>query len=460
MKRSALDYLKNWKADKRRKPLVIRGARQVGKSHLVRMFAREEFEDLVEINFENEPAVASYFEMTDPNETLMLLEAHFNQNIKIGKVLLFLDEIQAAPQVFAGLRYFYEKLPRLHIIAAGSLLEFVLEKHEFSMPVGRIEYLHLGPMTFNEFLAAANEDKLLNYLNSFKLDRQMPDGIHRRLTRLFKMYLVVGGMPESMSTFLENRNLQSVDKIKAKIINTYSDDFSKYGRRVDHQQISTVFRSIPLIVGQKVKYVNISRDYRANELAKVLHMLELAGVCHLIYHSSCSSLPLGACADKKKFKLIFLDVGLLLSACGLHMTDIETAAELMMVNSGSVSEQFVGQHLLYRRQPYLNPELYYWVREKASSNAEVDFVITVGPRIIPVEVKAGKPGILRSLHQFVIKHGSEAAVRMNLDRPSLVRAEGRLPDRRHYSYPLLSLPLYMVEQVQRLTRELFQIQRT
>jgi len=294
--------------------LVIRGARQVGKSYLVQMFAKKEFVQLIEINFEDEPEISSYFETTDPKETLMLLEVHFHRDIKIGETLLFLDEIQAAPQVFAKLRYFYEKLPQLHIIAAGSLLEFVLEKHNFSMPVGRIEYLHLGPMSFNEFLLANNEQKLLNYLNTYQLDQQMPEGFHLRLIRLFKTYLITGGMPESISTFLEYKNYETVDKIKTNLINTYTNDFSKYGNKLDILQVLTVFKSLPKIVGNKVKYVNISRDYRASDLARVLHMFELARICYRVCHSSSFGIPVDASVNRKKFKLLFLDVGLLLSA--------------------------------------------------------------------------------------------------------------------------------------------------
>ncbi len=452
MIRSAIKYLRDWKNDQNRKPLVIRGARQVGKTYLVRNFAQESFQQLIEINFEEKPEIASYFEEKEPDETLMLLEAHFRLDIQIGKTLLFLDEIQAAPKVFAKLRYFYEKIPQIHIIAAGSLLEFVLEEHNFSMPVGRIEYLHIGPVSFSEFLTASGEDRLLDIIRQFGIEKQIPNGLHQRLIRLFKTYLYIGGMPEVMNSFLIKKNYQTADKLKTNILNTYQDDFSKYGHRVSPLKMLTVFKSIPQFVGQKVKYVNISRDYTAKEVAKVLHMFELARICHKVCHSTSSGIPLAATENRKKYKLLFLDVGLLLSACRLNISDLEMAKDVMLVNSGSVCEQFVGQHLLYRQELYRNPEVHYWIREKPSANAEVDYIISEGTQIIPIEVKSGKTGTLRSLHQFVVEHDTKLGIRLNMDKPSLVQAQGQLPDGRHYDYPLLTLPLYMVEEIGRMVR--------
>ncbi len=453
MYRSALQYLKNWLTDPNRKPLVIRGARQVGKTYLVQMLAKQEFKQFIEINFEIEPEIASYFEQKDPSKTIMLLEAHYRQKIEPGRALIFLDEIQKAPEVFARLRYFYEKLPDLHIIAAGSLLDFILKEHTFSMPVGRIEYLHLGPVSFSEFLLACNEDRLLNYLNSYTIKDNMPGALHQRLTDLFKIFLFVGGMPESVFVYTQTNRFEPVEKVKANILNTFSDDFNKYGDNINYQKILTVFQALPANTGKKIKYVNISRDYKASEIAGILQLFDLAKLCKPVYHSACRGIPLGASINRKKFKLLFLDVGLLLSATGLSVKDIELTKDLMLINSGSVCEQFAGQHLLYRQNFFHTPELHYWIREQPSSNAEVDYIITSGQHLIPIEVKAGKTGTLRSLQQFVIEHDSKIAVRFNLDKPSMTVSKGQTTSRRKYSYPLLSLPLYMVEQVQRLVLE-------
>ncbi|MEI7901931.1 MAG: AAA family ATPase [bacterium] len=447
MYRSAMEYLKEWKARGNRKPLVIRGARQVGKSHLVRDFAKLEFDTFAEVNLDEDLTVVPYFDKPDPLETLRLLELHFERSLEPGKTLLFLDEIQAAPQLLAKLRYFYEKLPGLHVIAAGSRLDFTLEQHDFSMPVGRIEYLHLGPMGFSEFLLATGHKKLCDFIKAFKIGDDIPEPLHDKLSDLLLSYIVVGGMPESVAAFAKSKSYRECDFIKNSLLATYKDDFSKYGKKVNLQHVLTVYEALPKLVGRKVKYVNISRDIRPRDLSQALHKLELAKICHLVHHASCNGLPLGAEADASTFKPLFLDVGLLLSACGLSMTDIPSAAELMLVNSGQICEQFVGQHLLYRQPLYKQPELHYWLREKPSSNAEVDYVIACGQRIIPVEVKAGKTGNLRSLHQFTIEKNVRFAIKISSERPSLVKASGKMPDGRAYESHILNLPFYLIEKL-------------
>ncbi len=445
MYRYAMEYLREWKTRASRKPLVIRGARQVGKSHLVRDFAKQEFETFVEINLDEDQSVLPYFEHADPMETLRLLELHFEMSLPPSTTLLFLDEIQAAPQLLAKLRYFYEKLPLLHVVAAGSLLDFTLESHDFSMPVGRIEYLHLGPMKFSEFLLATGHEKLAFYVRSYKIGNEIPAPLHEKLSALLLSYIAVGGMPESVASFAENMSYRECDLIKDSLISTYKDDFSKYGKKANTQHILTVYDALPKLVGRKVKYVNISRDIRAADLSQALRMLSMARICHLVCHASCNGIPLGAEMDTSTFKPLFLDVGLLLSAFGLSMKDIPNPEALMLVNAGQICEQFVGQHLLYRQPMHKEPELHYWLREKPSSNAEVDYVIAQGPHIIPVEVKAGKTGTLRSLHQFTIEKKIGFAVKISPERPSLVKASGNMPDGRSYESQILNLPFYLIE---------------
>jgi len=447
MQRSAMEHLKDWKTRENRKPLVIRGARQVGKSHLVRAFGEQSFESLAEVNLDTDQSVVPYFDRADPLETVRLLELHLGISIEPGKTLLFLDEIQAAPQLLAKLRYFYEKLPGLHVVAAGSLLDFTLEQHDFSMPVGRIEYLHLGPMSFSEFLLASGHERLWDFVKTFKMGDEVPEALHKKLSELVVSFSVVGGMPESVATFVKTQSFRACDLIKDSLLATFKDDFSKYGKRVNIQHILTVYEALPKLVGQKLKFVNISRDIRSHELSKALHMLSLARICYLVHHTSCNGIPLGAETDNSIFKPLFLDIGLLLSACGLSMTDIPTAEKLMLVNAGQLSEQFVGQHLLYRQPSHKQPELHYWLREKASSNAEVDYVIACGQHIIPIEVKAGKTGHLRSLHQFTLEKKRHFAIKINSEPPSLVSASGRMPDGREYESEILNIPFYMVEKL-------------
>jgi hypothetical protein len=452
MHRSALDYLINWKQKANRKPLVIRGARQVGKSYLVSMFAGQHFSDFIELNFEKDPGAVSLFAGT-PQKAIQLLELKYNKPIDIENTLVFLDEIQAAPEVFAKLRYFYEGLPQLHIIAAGSLLDFVLEDNTFSMPVGRIEYLHLGPMTFEEFLVASKKNLLYDFIQTYSVTKDMPDSVHLDLVSLFKTYLIIGGMPEAVLAYLETHSFHESERVKASILGTYEDDFHKYGSRVNHLRILNVFKKLPLMVGEKFKYVNVDRNERAQGIENDLHLLEMARIAFRVKHSACNGVPLGAETNEKKFKFLFLDVGLMASACGLGMLDLEVADDLIMTNSGNLCEQFAGQHLLYSDDCFKKPELYYWVREAKSSSAEVDYIISSGSKIIPIEIKAGKTGRLKSLHQFINEKGIRAAVRINLAKPSVFQDSNKLTGGQTVEYRLLSIPFYLIGQVRRLINE-------
>jgi len=448
--RFALDHLKEWKDKPARKPLVVRGARQVGKSYLVRMFAETDFDNLLEIDFERTPDVAELFESKSPERILNFLEARFNVEVSPGKSLLFLDEIQAAPEVFAALRYFHEQLPGLHVIAAGSLLELALEECTFSMPVGRIEYLHLGPMQFEEFLLAAGREKMRQFLCEHQATETIPEALHSDLMQLLRQFLIAGGMPESVKTFAETGSYRDSDAVKESILATYRDDFGKYAKRVNHARMAKVFAKVPRLVGRKFKYSQVDREERSRDLGQAFRLLCLARVAHKVRSTSANGLPLGAEADDRNFKALFLDVGLLCRSCGLSPVDLEGAEDVILVNSGAVCEQFIGQHLVYSGQFYEEPDLYYWAREKRNSCAEVDYVISAGQTIIPVEVKAGRAGRLKSLHVFLREKKRDFGLRFNSDAPSILETRTSLPDGGSRPFRLLSLPLYMVGQARRL----------
>ena len=452
MRRFALEYLKTWKSKSSRKPLVIRGARQVGKTNLVRLLGKEYFDQMVEINFERDPEMASLFISKDPRKIVQLLELQYNIPIQPGAAILFFDEIQAAPEVLVSLRYFYEELPELHVIAAGSLLEFTLKEPAFSMPVGRIEYMHLGPMQLEEFLLAAGKDKLVTFMNEFSLGDTIPQPIHRQLMDLLRIFLVTGGMPQAVAAYLNTNSWQECESIKHSLLATFQDDFNKYGNMVRHQRLQLLFKKIPLLAGSKFKYVNVDRNERSGDLAKALNLLFHARIAYPVYHSSCSGIPLGATKHPRKFKVLFLDKGLMSTATGLNLLDYEKAEDVMKVNAGAICEQYIGQHLLFSQQPYCEPEVYYWLREKKTSSAEVDYVISEGTLIVPVEVKAGKSGTLKSLHLFLSEKHRSFGVRFNSDIPSILDSQTALAGRPNIPYRLLSLPLYMVGQVRRLTR--------
>lgn len=459
MDRKALGDLEEWRLRERRKPLILRGARQVGKTTLVRLFAKRSFGGrLAELNFERAPGLAELFEPKDPERTVKLLELHLDQEIIPGETLLFLDEIQAAPEVLAALRYFFEELPELHVIAAGSLLELVLECPAFPVPVGRIEYLYLGPMTFSEFLRAAGGGRLADFLAGLTLDAirggdSIPSAIHEQLLDRLKIYLLVGGMPDAVRAFLEGDSFLDAEAVKQSILATFREDFGKYGPKVDTVRLRKVFERLPALVGEKLKYVHIDREERSKDLAEALHLLTLARVAFRVPHTSANGVPLGAETDERKAKVLNLDVGLMATATGLSVVDLETADELVMVHRGALAEQFIGQHLLYSGPSWEPPRLHYWVREKKGSAAEVDYVISHGTQIVPVEVKAGKTGTLKSLHVFLREKKRHFGLRFSSAPPSLLETKTTVPRGRNVPFTLFSLPLYLVGETRRLVGE-------
>ncbi len=448
MKRFGLESLRTWLANSSRKPLVLRGARQVGKSTLVRMFAEEKNLDLVEINLERYLYLDELFKTFEMDKILKELQAITMKKLTENS-LLFLDEIQATPYAIACLRYFREDCPEIPVIAAGSLLEFALAEHSFSMPVGRIEYGHLGPMTFKEFLEVVSPG-LVAYLEKMSTDEPLPASAHRRLTDKQREYLFVGGMPEAVQVYLDSRSFEAVKEVHRSICDTYLDDFSKYAQRKEWVLLQQTFRSLPRTIGKKVVYKNISAHDKAANVRHAAELLMKARVCHGVFASKCSGLPLQAETNSKIFKPLFLDVGLVNHLTGVDWLTIGSLSERALVSEGAWAEQFIGQHLFHSGDMKKTPGLNYWLRETSNSNAEVDYVISRGNLIVPIEVKAGKSGSLKSLHQFVHRKKSELAVRFDLNPPSLqeVRTKVRTKDDvQDTEFNLLSLPLYAVEEM-------------
>ena len=447
MKREAEHYLEEWIHLKRRKPLIIRGARQVGKSTLVRNFAKEHGFDLFEINLELFPNITA-FDSLDVDLILRDLEVLIQQRISTN-TLIFIDEIQKHPIAITALRYFYEKKPGLPVIAAGSLLEVVLEDMEYSMPVGRVEYLYLGPMTFFEFLAALQEDALLETCK-MKSDSEISHDMFNRLIERYREFLFIGGMPEAVLTYAETKSGLAVERVHRSIIETYIEDFSKYKKRVNTEHLEMVFNYISTHIGQKVKYSNISRENQSRELKKAFHLLIKARVILPAYHSSCTGIPLKASVDTNIVKPYFLDVGLMNYQCGLTWNDFVSLRTQKLFTIGAASEQFAAQHLMYGSGQAKKPELYYWLREKKSTNAEVDFIITAAGRIWPIEIKLGKSGTLKSLHQFLYQKNLGKAVRFNLDKSSNVIVDTSVKNGvniDHITFKLLSFPIFLIEKL-------------
>ena len=281
MYRTAEDHLGKWFKRKRRKPLVLRGARQVGKSTLVRQFASKTGICLHEINLERHLHLNDIFKTLDIDGIIKELDAIIGANVQKPGSLLFLDEIQATPYAIQALRYFYEDKPRLPVIAAGSLLEFALADHHFSMPVGRIEYYHLGPMSFKEFLNEI-EPELTKYISTFSIQETIPVSAHQMLLKRQREYLFTGGMPEAVLVFKESGSFSEVSDIHRSIADTYQDDFSKYAKQKELVLMQRVFRYIPRSIGKKIKYSNISREQRSKDLKAIIELLTKARICHKI----------------------------------------------------------------------------------------------------------------------------------------------------------------------------------
>ncbi len=408
----------------------------MGKTYLAQTFGAEHFESVVSINFELQPQCKPLFDELNPQDIINKIELLLNVTITPGKTLLFLDEIQECPQAIRSLRYFKELAPDYHVIAAGSLLEFAIETAGFG--VGRVQSLYLRPLSFGEFLTASGETQLRNYLHEITLKKSLSaaDPIHQKLLNLIRTYLLVGGMPAVVTTYLSNPGkFREVQVRQSNLLAGYRDDFGKYARKLNPELLEQTFRTVPRLVGQNFKYAAIEPE-KARDIKKMLQSLEKAGLMYRVYATAASGVPLGAQLKETKFKVFFLDVGLTQQAYGLEK-EILLSNDITQINAGGIAEQLVCQELLAYSDPYLPPELYYWVREKRSSSAEVDFVLSSGAKIIPIEVKAGKTGRLRSLQVFLDEKKQNFGIRISQQPVS-------------FEHRILSLPLYMIEHLPRL----------
>ncbi len=450
MKRDRTLFLIRWLNSNARKPLIIRGARQVGKTWLIRDLAAVDRRQLIELNFEKRPDFKSLFSSNDPKEILRNIGTSLGIKIDPSRSILFLDEIQAAPHLLEKLRWFAEDMPELAVVAAGSLLDFALAKHEFSMPVGRVGYLYLEPLSFEEFLNAIGQNELRTYIQEYDWNVVIPEAIHSQLTKLIKEYLIVGGMPAAVSSWATEKTPETVNQIHFDLLATYRDDFAKYSGRLAIERLEEVMSSVPRQLGHKFIYKEANAEVNSTPLKHALDLLSKARICHRIVATAANGLPLGAEADDRFSKVIMLDCGLCSTSLGLSLHQLSSVSELSIINRGGMAEQLVGQLLRTLTPAYIPPSLYYWQREK--KDAEVDYVIQHENQVIPVEVKAGTTGTLKSLHQFMKEKMKTIAIRMNSDLPR--RGPVQLNDSLGNSieYHLISLPFYLLGQLSRLIK--------
>lgn len=457
MNRYALDHLENWLISDQRKPLILRGARQVGKTWLVRSLAEKSGKKLCEINFEKRPELALHFSSNEPTEILksLALDLGLKAALDPEKTLLFLDEIQAAPELLAKLRWFYEMLPVLAVIAAGSLLEFTLAEHSFSMPVGRVSYFFLEPLGFEEFLLAKGEELLVQALQ--KLDNGPEsqfwnEALHQKTNLLFKEYLWTGGMPEAVVTWVKTGQLEAISEVHQNLISTYRDDFSKYAGRLTPQYLNDVLSAVPRFLSQKFIYSRVNPEARHGSIKQAVELLTQARLCHLVQAVHANGIPLEAEKDDKNFKLILIDAGLATASLGLSLKFFSSTdfSDTVWVNQGALAEQVVGQLLRLNFPFYMSPHLYYWTRSTPGSSAEIDYLIQHHDQLIPIEVKSGAEGKMRSLHQFMAEKKGTFALRIYAGPLLISPVKVRTTTGQEVAYQLLSIPFYLIEQIPRL----------
>ncbi len=440
MRRHIEQALLHWKNSPAFLPLLLRGARQVGKTFIIENFGRQYFSNIVTINFELQPEYKNCFETLQPENILTAIELLTRQSIIPGKTLLFLDEIQECPNAIAALRYFKEKIPTLHVIGAGSLLEFILNDEKFHMPVGRIQFIYLKPLSFKEFLAATQNQKLIEYLENITLSQSIPEAVHNHLLKLVKEYSILGGMPAVVQDYITHADLTRVQQLQTSLLSTYRHDFGKYATHAQHKYLQKFFIKVPGLIATDFKFSHIDNEMRTRDLKTALEKLCDAGLINAAYATSGSGLPFATTMNEKKMKLFFVDMGLVIRALQLE-AQLLFEKDLLLLNKGALAEQFVGQELLANIDHFEETPLFFWSREKNGSQAAVDFLTTVNGEIIPLEVKAGTTSRLKSLNLFMAEKKSRLGVRIS-----------QLP--LSYDNHILSLPLYLVSELSRLVTPL------
>lgn len=416
MDRITHSNLLEWAARKppQRKPLIIRGARQVGKTHAVRKLGEERFASFVEINFERTKEAKKIFEAgLSAAKIIDDLFLFSGKKIVPSETLLFFDEIQEAPQAITALRYLFEEIPELHVIAAGSLLDFALE--QIGVPVGRVDFLYMCPMSFLEFLNATNNNVLAQEILHHKAEEQLNEAIHNKLLILLGDYMAVGGMPEAVKTWIDSENLSlqqrlvACNRVHLQLVEAYRQDFQKYAKNFQLKYLELLFNNLPSQISKPItSYSKIVSEYRKRELQPCLDLLVKAGIVHQITHSGGNGIPLASEADFEKFKVILLDVALTQTILGVQPKDWLLNPEQTFINRGEIVEAFVGQELLAYHsysEPSTRPKLYYWLKQQekkeSTGNAEIDYLIQLGGKIVPVEVKSKDGRSLKSMRTFL-----------------------------------------------------------
>lgn len=435
MKRHAYKALISWKESHHKKPLIIQGARQVGKTYLVKEFARNEYKDLHYFNFEQDRNLSSLFSNSlNPEHIINSLGLYIGRKIEPETSLLFFDEIQAVPSALTSLKYFQEGDTKYNIIAAGSLLGVSIGK-DTSFPVGKVSFLSLYPMNFSEYLMAAGEDMFLEELNKIEDIRPFPEAIHSKMIDHLKLYLYLGGMPEVVSNYLEFRDIATVRSIQRDILKAYDRDFSKYADKNQAIKNSEFWNSIPNQLSKenkKFKYKDIKKNARSSMYEQTIEWLRKAGLINTAYNLETPKIPLSAYADFSKFKVYMHDVGLLAAKLNITSDQIVLPNELFKGFNGAFIENYVSQELISSGFE----QLYYWT---SRSDAEVDFILNSGKSVYPIEVKSGTSRNMKSLQSYASKYHPEKTIRIS---PRNLTQSGNF----------INIPLYAIQLINRIIR--------
>lgn len=419
MKRLIEQQLSRWKESKRRKPLIVRGARQVGKTYSIGKLGQDHFDETVRLDLERNRDWHRVFEGSLAAKTLVSeLEVLVNKRITPERTLLFIDEIQSCPRAIMALRYFYEEMPELHVVAAGSLLEFALT--DISFPVGRVQFLEMYPLIFAEYLWAVGKDNAAEVV--LGEPKQVSASTHDLLLDELRRYFFVGGMPEAVAAYVQTESMQEAFAVHGELCETYRQDFSKYAPRADPHCLDAVFSSVAQNVGRQVKYSRLAAGHAHTTAKRAFDLLCKARVIKRVPSVTPSGLPLGAKESANRFKAVMVDVGLWQHLCGMKVESEYAKTDLLDVYRGAMAEQFVGQELMVSQ----GADLYYWSREAKGSSAEVDYLVVVDGSIYGVEVKRGPAGRLRSLHVLLNSYSNCAGGRVFSSAPYTELPEQKL----------------------------------
>ena len=444
MERGVSQKLDHWLTRKERRPLVLRGARQVGKTWLIRDLALRLGRSLVEINFERDPQLSRCFAANDPKRVLAELSLAMDCDITPDGSLLFLDEIQAVPEMFARLRWFAEELAVLPVAAAGSLLNFTLADKSFRVPVGRIGYLHVEPMGYQEYLRAHGQDRLIDALKAWHPGGELSTVAQARATEWFDRYAMVGGMPDVVAADIAQQDPQICRALQRQLVATFRDDFAKYSGRMDRNILDSTLTAVASSLGRKFVYAHVEQGVKQHQAKHALELLAQARLCHIVRHAAANGLPLAGEIKDTFRKAILLDVGLLHALLATPAARAFPSWDSLSASvKGQLTEQLAGQELrLLDSASGDEPTLYYWQRN-GGRPGEIDYLLQIAARIVPVEVKAGAGGAMKSLHQFMFDKQLDLAVRFDRNPPSLAELSVKTTQGDSVRYRLVSLPLYL-----------------